>query len=160
MSTLIDLMPVITIHLLLTPYEQVHGVHSFSKPALGNQYLNFETSSLQSSCSPTAQYKPHMFMPHSAIQFHSFVHSLDLPKNGAYSVESKVTYLLSRDEDCENSFHSTADFVSVFHILILSLLCTMLIYIFDSCQLNKIDEHVSRQEYIEHRRRRSASDPI
>lgn len=24
------------------------------------------------------------------------------------------TYLLARDEDCENSFHSTADFVSLY----------------------------------------------
>lgn len=33
--------------------------------------------------------------------------------------EPKTTYLLARDEDCENSFHSTADFVSVFSIFIL-----------------------------------------
>jgi len=28
-------------------------------------------------------------------------------------IEELPTYLLARDEDCENSFHSTADFVSL-----------------------------------------------
>lgn len=32
----------------------------------------------------------------------------------ADTVVPTTTYLLARDEDCENSFHSTADFVSIF----------------------------------------------
>jgi hypothetical protein len=30
-----------------------------------------------------------------------------------YEVVKTPTYLLARDEDCENAFHSTADFVSL-----------------------------------------------
>ncbi len=34
------------------------------------------------------------------------------PADGDYDTVDTPTYLLARDEDCENSFHSTADFVS------------------------------------------------
>lgn len=37
-----------------------------------------------------------------------------------YDVIESPTYLLSRDEDCENPFHSTADFMNMF--LVLSML--------------------------------------
>lgn len=43
-------------------------------------------------------------------------------------VEETATYLLARDEDCENSFHSTADFVRQrvvmlsLHVLVLALM--------------------------------------
>jgi hypothetical protein len=33
---------------------------------------------------------------------------------GSTSTESTPTYLLARDEDCDNSFHSTADFMNMF----------------------------------------------
>ena len=36
-----------------------------------------------------------------------------IPDNEEYEIQSTSTYLLARDEDCENSFHSTADFVSI-----------------------------------------------
>ena len=35
-----------------------------------------------------------------------------IPLEGTYEIQTTPTYLLARDEDCENSFHSTADFVS------------------------------------------------
>lgn len=34
------------------------------------------------------------------------------PYPNDYETVNTVTYLLARDEDCENAFHSTADFVS------------------------------------------------
>ena len=34
--------------------------------------------------------------------------------SGSYETEPTTTYLLARDEDCENSFHSTADFMNMF----------------------------------------------
>ena len=40
----------------------------------------------------------------------SFLDSQAVPE--AHDTELTPTYLLARDEDCENSFHSTADFVS------------------------------------------------
>jgi hypothetical protein len=39
--------------------------------------------------------------------------------DGSYETENTPTYLLARDEDCENSFHSTADFVSECCVLII-----------------------------------------
>ncbi len=43
-------------------------------------------------------------------QFRSFESESQIDRN---IVKEKVTtYLLARDEDCENAFHSTADFVS------------------------------------------------
>lgn len=49
------------------------------------------------------------------------MHSLQMRgfEQGTSSLEADTvvpttTYLLARDEDCENSFHSTADFVSMF----------------------------------------------
>ena len=35
-----------------------------------------------------------------------------VPAASDTQLEETPTYLLARDEDCENSFHSTADFVS------------------------------------------------
>ena len=43
-----------------------------------------------------------------------------LPSPSSYDTESVTQYLLPRDEDCENSFHSTADFVSA-QLYLLSL---------------------------------------
>ena len=42
-----------------------------------------------------------------------------------YEIQSTSTYLLARDEDCENSFHSTADFVSTPAYI---LFCSLLFY--------------------------------
>ncbi len=42
---------------------------------------------------------------------HSFQSEVPFPSN--YEHVKTPTYLLARDEDCENAFHSTADFVSL-----------------------------------------------
>ena len=54
-------------------------------------------------------------MPHQALQFNTFQDGKsEANANQHYTVEDTPTYLLARDEDCENSFHSTADFMNVF----------------------------------------------
>ena len=37
----------------------------------------------------------------------------DTPPSSDYITQETTTFLLARDEDCENSFHSTADFVTI-----------------------------------------------
>lgn len=56
------------------------------------------------------------------------------PKPGSYTVVDTPTYLLARDEDCENSFHSTADFMNMFLVMnILGLSASeMQVMLFDS----------------------------
>jgi hypothetical protein len=90
---------------------KVSGTHGSKKLGLGQQYLQFEHGSLSSSCKKTGSYKPQLFMPHHSLQMRTFVDGHQPPK-GAYKVVDTPTYLLARDEDCENAFHSTADFVS------------------------------------------------
>ena len=48
-------------------------------------------------------------MPHHQIQMRTFKSDMTIPSS--YEVINHTTYLLARDEDCENTFHSTADFV-------------------------------------------------
>ena len=52
-----------------------------------------------------------LYLSHQMSTFVS-APSFTLPPKGSYEVQETPTYLLARDEDCENSFHSTADFVS------------------------------------------------
>ncbi len=103
------------------------------KPELGSQYLQFSERSLFGSCKKTNQYNRRLFMPHQSLQvnlrnlhclyltlyfsciiysqFNTFVDHQKPP--ASYSkADAPITYALARDEDCENAFHSTADFVS------------------------------------------------
>ncbi|RYH27486.1 hypothetical protein EON65_13285 [archaeon] len=92
-------------------FNKVSGQASAHKPPLGSQYHGFQMGSLRASCSKTPQYKPNLFMPHQSLQFHTFQPNSPLEYD---MKEEKATYLLARDEDCENTFHSTADFMSMF----------------------------------------------
>eukprot|EP01042_Synura_sphagnicola_P002771 gene2771-3377_t len=40
-----------------------------------------------------------------------------VPSPSSYDTEAVTQYLLPRDEDCENSFHSTADFLNIYLVL-------------------------------------------
>lgn len=71
----------------------------------------FNPGSLMSNCATTVQYKPRLFQPHHSLQMRTF-ESDNVADTSSYTIEETPTYLLARDEDCENSFHSTADFVS------------------------------------------------
>mmetsp|Transcript_19965 Transcript_19965/g.28603 ORF Transcript_19965/g.28603 Transcript_19965/m.28603 type:complete len:582 (+) Transcript_19965:16-1761(+) len=116
-------------------FSKVHGDHSTSKPALYDQYLSFGGSSLLSSCSKTNEYQPQLFMPHHSLQMNSF--EADSPNSETRSsmIEELPTYLLARDEDCENSFHSTADFMNMF--LVKSVLQSKA----DNMQVMLFDKH-------------------
>eukprot|EP01038_Epipyxis_sp_PR26KG_P005446 gene5446-7539_t len=96
-------------------FSKVHGEYSRgSKPSLGDQYLQFDSGSLTSSCSKTDKFKSRLFMPHNSLQMNSFQSDV---KNIKYDkIVDTTTYLLARDEDCENAFHSTADFMNMFLI--------------------------------------------
>lgn len=68
---------------------------------------------------------------------HSFQEKTAFP--AGYETVSHPTYLLARDEDCENAFHSTADFVRTcfsMHFIPLSF-----------SPLDLLDEHVFGEEY-------------
>ena len=57
-------------------------------------------------------------MPHHRLQMDSFRDKARFSNN--IKTVDTPTYLLARDEDCENAFHSTADFMNMF--LVLSIL--------------------------------------
>jgi hypothetical protein len=77
------------------------------------QYFNFDQKSISSACKKTPKYRNHMFMPHHSLQMRSFV-AEDSTIDGSVVIEDTPTFLLPRDEDFENSFHSTADFMNIF----------------------------------------------
>lgn len=76
-------------------------------------YHSFERGSLSATCRKTPAYRDvaDKFMPHHRLQMESFVDGLSPPDPDSYSVVDTPTYLLARDEDCENLFHSMADHV-------------------------------------------------
>jgi len=78
-------------------------------------YLSFDQGSLFSPCSKTSKYKNGLFMPHQTLQMSSFTPEAIVPDS--YTTVDVSTYLLARDEDCENSFHSTADFMNIFLVM-------------------------------------------
>ena len=51
-------------------------------------------------------------MPHHMIQMSSFSSGTKKMSIGSHKTVDHPVYLLARDEDCENTFHSSADFVS------------------------------------------------
>ena len=131
----------------LIDFSKVQGSHPASgKPPLGQQYYNFKPGSLSSPCKATPYYRHNLFMPHHGQQMETFEQS-KIPRAGTFTIEETATYLLARDEDCENSFHSTADFVSPTpasrsHISS-GLRCRVLIVSL-ACAPHNPDEHVSR----------------
>jgi hypothetical protein len=87
------------------------------KPPKGSEYLSFQGGSLLSPCRPTPQLKSRLYMSHHGRQMRTFSNRATVVPDGTVDTP---TYLLARDEDCENSFHSTADFMNmllVSHIL-------------------------------------------
>jgi len=99
-------------------FSKVSGTHAqHGKPPHGQQYYDFRQGSLFSNCRKTAQFRPVFFMPHHAQQMGSFASDAPWPKAGTFTVEETATYLLARDEDCENSFHSTADFMNMYLVM-------------------------------------------
>eukprot|EP01033_Poteriospumella_lacustris_P004587 gene4587-3281_t len=95
-------------------FSKIHGEYEKGhKPPLGQQYYHFDAHSLSATCSKTSEYHENMFMPHHSLQMRSFVSDPQMDVSHLQR-ESTPTYLLARDEDCENSFHSSADFMNMF----------------------------------------------
>jgi len=91
-----------------------------------NRYLDFDRGATLASCEKTKNWaRQAPFMPHMALQFMGpkFLSAPDLPASlPPVKVEETPTYLLARDEDCENMFHSSADHLNVLLVgLILGL---------------------------------------
>ena len=99
-------------------FGQVSGTHSKSKPPLGSQYLSFGRGATRATCARTPAWNAGLLMPHMARQLGGGAVELGAaaPSPGSYRVERGDTYLLARDEDCENMFHSSADHINVFNV--------------------------------------------
>lgn len=98
-------------------FSRVSGDAGPTKPHLGTQYLSFQTGSISATCTRTNHYHERHFMPHHSLQMSTFQNIPTPPPQSSYTVEDTTTYLLARDEDCENSFHSTADFMNMFLVM-------------------------------------------
>uniref|UniRef100_A0A7S0SZ26 EGF domain-specific O-linked N-acetylglucosamine transferase n=1 Tax=Chromulina nebulosa TaxID=96789 RepID=A0A7S0SZ26_9STRA len=96
-------------------FSKVIGKVPSSKQPLGSQYLSFHKGSLSGECKMTNKYKEHLFMPHQSLQMNSFEENYHIDSN----IERYETplYLMARDEDCENLFHSTADFMNAYLVI-------------------------------------------
>ena len=138
--------------LVCYPYEQAHKmgrkdmfcvatnfIVDFSKisgepvansggPGKRGNYLSFSSGALSASCKKTSKYNQHQFMPHHSSLMGTFQDGAASDSTGSTSTESTPTYLLARDEDCDNSFHSTADFMNMFlvgHKFLMQLGCLL-----------------------------------
>lgn len=117
-------------------FSKVSGTHVLhGKPPHGDMYLNFQDGSIYSSCTKTDHFQPQLFMSHHSRQMRSFVSNRGEGSDGSYAIEEKATYLLARDEDCENAFHSTADFMNMFFVLSILKLST------ENLQVMLFDKH-------------------
>jgi len=95
-------------------FSKIRG-HVLPTQSRGSEsYLTFDRGSLFSSCQRRAAYNHRLFMPHHSRQMQSFESDHQDPPANSYTTVTQSTYLLARDEDCENTFHSTADFVILF----------------------------------------------
>lgn len=95
-------------------FSKVSGSPSSHKPQKGSEYLDFAPGSLVSNCRRTDQYREALFMPHHKRQMRSLAVETSVTSD---IVIDTPTYLLARDEDCENSFHSTADFMNMLLVM-------------------------------------------
>lgn len=101
---------------ILIDFTKVYGKHGHMKPHLGDQYHTFGAGATISTCTPTEKFGRVAFMPHMHLQMGgrgTFRHSAtSIPRS--HVVAKGSTYLLSRDEDCENMFHSSADHLNLY----------------------------------------------
>eukprot|EP01041_Mallomonas_annulata_P009908 gene9908-20605_t len=101
-------------------FSKVSGTHvTHGKPQRGDQYHNFKSGSIFGYCDKTPHYLSQLFMPHHRTQMNTFITKSIVKDNidFQYITQDIPTYVLARDEDCENSFHSTADFMNMFVVL-------------------------------------------
>ncbi|CAM9404197.1 unnamed protein product, partial [Discosporangium mesarthrocarpum] len=95
-----------------------HGHHANQKGPRGKKsgsYHNFKHGNIFATCTKTKDFQVDKFMPHQQLQMKGFWDSTPVPSQ-PYEIISTPTYLLARDEDCENAFHSTADHLNLFMV--------------------------------------------
>lgn len=99
-------------------FSKVSGsITAHGKPPKGAQYLQFREGNTVANCKKTAAFKDNLFMPHQKLQMGRGGFSTSAAAVRVDEVVEKSTYLLARDEDCENTFHSTADFMNLFFVM-------------------------------------------
>ena len=82
-----------------------------------SQYLSFSDAATQAACKPTKKFGRVSFMPHMNLQMGGGHFQSGLSKLPGESQTVRMrgsTYLLTRDEDCENRFHSSADHLNLY----------------------------------------------
>jgi hypothetical protein len=90
---------------ILIDFTKVLGEHGRTKPRLGSQYLSFSDAATQAACKPTKKFGRVSFMPHMNLQMGGGHFQSGLSKLPGESQTVRMrgsTYLLTRDEDCEN----------------------------------------------------------
>ncbi|KAJ8604087.1 hypothetical protein CTAYLR_001728 [Chrysophaeum taylorii] len=93
---------------LVIDFRKVGGSSSLSK---ASRYLSFGEGATTGECRKTRRWKAELLMPHAALQ----LRGLREAAPPAETVEeATTTYLMARDEDCENMFHSTADHLNAY----------------------------------------------
>jgi len=102
---------------IVVDFSKIHGAPQKKKIRNGDNYLGFSTGALQSECRKTSAWHPELFMPHQQKLFRTFRDGTGgVPVTPVQEV-TQTMYFLQRDEDCENAFHSTADFMNMFLVM-------------------------------------------
>ena len=117
-------------HNIYIDFSKISGEPQSKKIRNGNNYLNYEKGAIFSTCKKTELYQQKKtllgkhygnFMNNFKDKNESPIENEKIEKNKKdIDFISTTTYLLIRDEDCENAFHSHADFLNMF--LIMSIL--------------------------------------
>ena len=91
-----------------------------SKNERDRLYHTFQDGSIFSSCKKTPEWQEvsKSFQNHFRLQIRSFQEQREFSFNSKNIQKEKTpVYLLSRDEDCENMFHSMADHVNIYLVV-------------------------------------------
>ncbi|GMH69624.1 hypothetical protein TL16_g05204 [Triparma laevis f. inornata] len=92
-------------------FNKVKGTHGAKKNSRGNeQYHSFERGAVKADCEKVG-WRDVGFEHHTNLALSSFIDNS--PNENSAEIEKGITYLLMRDEDMENAFHSTADFINM-----------------------------------------------
>ena len=104
-------------HNLVIDFSKIHGAPQLKKDKAVQNYLDIAPGAFSASCRKTGAYQERLLMNHQKGAFRSF--KFDQPETTTTSMDyiEHTTYLLQRDEDCENAFHSTADFMNMFLVM-------------------------------------------
>jgi len=99
----------ITIDFSKVSNEGLIGVHK------GEAYFNFQNGATMAQCTKTGEWDEGLLMKHMRKQLSGakFEASDSLVVKKETNYTPGVTYLLPRDEDADNTFHSTADFMNM-----------------------------------------------